>query len=150
MSLPIPNLDDRRFDDIVEEAKQRIQERCPKWTDFNPSDPGMMLVELMAWMTETTLFRLNRVPDKNFVKFLELMGVSLTPAQPAKTCVVLTMAEGMKEENIGAVPVGTTVLCRGEQGENIPFCTTHHLNLTTARIVKIVSASQDRYALISQ
>ena len=40
MSLPSPNLDDRRFADLLEEAKERIQQRCPAWTDFNPSDPG--------------------------------------------------------------------------------------------------------------
>ena len=143
MSLPVPNLDDRRFEDLVEEAKQRIQERCPEWTDFNPSDPGMMLVELMAWLTETTLYRLNRVPEKHYVKFLELMGVSLKPAQPAKTMVVFTLANNANEDNVGTIPVGTSISCRGEHGDSIPFCTAQHLNLTTSRILHVVSAYQD-------
>ena len=80
MSLPVPKLDDRGFDDLVEEAKRRIGLQCPQWTDFNVSDPGMTLVDLMAWMTEILLYRLNRVPERNYIKFLELMGVHLKSA----------------------------------------------------------------------
>ena len=145
MSLPAPNLDDRRFADLVEEAKERIQQRCPQWTDFNPSDPGIMLVELMAWMTETALYRLNRVPEKHYVKFLELMGVTLTPPQPAKCCVVFGLSEGAPEAHVGVVPIGTSVFSRTEEGETHPFSTTDRLNLTTAKILKIISRLQDRH-----
>ena len=48
MSLPSPNLDDRTWADIVEEAKKMIPGLCPDWTDFNPSDPGITLLELMG------------------------------------------------------------------------------------------------------
>src|SRR5262249_3167191 len=84
MTLPAPNLDDRRFQDLVEEAKRLIPIYCPDWTDHSLSDPGIALVELFAWMTEMILYRLNQVPDKHYVKFLELMGISLFPPEPAK------------------------------------------------------------------
>ena len=61
MSLPIPSLDDRRFQDFVDEAKRMIPRFCPEWTDHNVSDPGITLVELFAWMTEQYIFRLNQV-----------------------------------------------------------------------------------------
>ena len=83
MSLPVPNLDDRHFQDLVDEAKRRIPRYSPEWTDHNVSDPGITLVELFAWLTEQYLFRLNQVPDKNFITFLDLIGVRLQPAQPA-------------------------------------------------------------------
>ena len=73
MSLPAPNLDDRRFQDIVDEAKRRIARLCPEWTDHNVSDPGVALIELYAWMTEMMLYRLNQVPDRLYLKFLELL-----------------------------------------------------------------------------
>ena len=77
MSLPVPNLDDRHFQDLVDEAKRRIPRYSPQWTDHNVSDPGITLVELFAWLTEQYLFRLNQVPDKNFITFLDLIGVRL-------------------------------------------------------------------------
>ena len=52
MALPVPNLDDRRFQDLVDEAKRLVQQRCPEWTDHNVSDPGVTLIETFAWMTD--------------------------------------------------------------------------------------------------
>ena len=52
MALPVPNLDDRRFQDLVDDAKRLVQQRCPEWSDHNVSDPGVTLIELFAWMTD--------------------------------------------------------------------------------------------------
>ena len=73
--IPSPNLDDRSFEDIVQEAIRLIPQYCPEWTNHNRSDPGITLIELFAWMTEMTLYRLNRVPDKNFLAFIHLANL---------------------------------------------------------------------------
>ena len=52
MALPVPSLDDRRFQDLVDDAKRLVQQRCPEWTDHNVSDPGVTLIETFAWMTD--------------------------------------------------------------------------------------------------
>ena len=75
--LPDIQLDDRRFQDLVSEARLRITRSCPEWTEHNVSDPGITLIELFAWMTEMTIYRLNRVPDKLHVTLLELLGIQL-------------------------------------------------------------------------
>lgn len=85
MTLPAPDLDSRRFDDLVREARARIPRYTPEWTNFNDSDPGMTLVKLHAWMTETLLYELNRVPELNYIKFLDLLGIVPRPAYPART-----------------------------------------------------------------
>src|ERR671929_192936 len=63
MPLPAPNLDDRRFQDLVDDAKRLVQRRCPEWTDHNVSDPGVTLIEAFATMVDQLLYRLNRAPD---------------------------------------------------------------------------------------
>lgn len=73
MTLPLPNLDSRRYDDLVEELKALIPQWAPHWTNYNPSDPGITLMELLAWATEATLYRLNQTPDQahwNLIKLL--------------------------------------------------------------------------------
>src|ERR1700712_3253918 len=70
MVLPAPNLDDRTFQDIVDEAKRLIPRYTPEWTNHNVSDPGVALIELFAWMSEMVLYRVNQVPDRLFVHFL--------------------------------------------------------------------------------
>ena len=74
MPLQLPNLDDRRYNDLVTEALARIPTYCPEWTNHNPSDPGITLVELFAYLTDMLLYRLNRVTDDNRRKFLKLLG----------------------------------------------------------------------------
>jgi len=93
MALPVPNLDDRRFQDLVDDAKRLVQQRCPEWTDHNVSDPGVTLIELFAWMTDQLLYRVNRVPDRNYVKFLELIGIRLFPPSAARGDVTLAVID---------------------------------------------------------
>src|SRR4030095_5295495 len=107
MSLPAPNLDDRRFQDIVDEAKRRIPRPCPEWTDHNVSDPGVALIELFAWMSEMLLYRLNQVPDRLYVKFLELVGVELFPPYPAVTDLLFKLTAPRAEPVL--VAAGTQV-----------------------------------------
>jgi hypothetical protein len=72
--LPLPNLDDRSYDDLVEQARSLISVECPEWTDHNPSDTGIILIELLAWLTEMTLYQVDRVTDKNIETFLGLLN----------------------------------------------------------------------------
>jgi hypothetical protein len=75
MPLPDIQLDDRTFDQLFQESRRRISVYTPEWTDHNESDPGITLLQLFAWLEEMILYRMNRVPAKNFVKFLELVGL---------------------------------------------------------------------------
>ena len=84
MTLPAPNLDDRRFQDLVDDAKRLVQRRCPEWTDHNVSDPGITLIETFAYLVDQVLYRLNRVPERSYVTFLELMGVELFAPSAAR------------------------------------------------------------------
>jgi hypothetical protein len=74
MPVQLPNLDDRSFADLVEEARRLIPTYAPEWTNHNPSDPGITLIEMFAYLTEMMLYRLNRVTEANQVKFLKLLN----------------------------------------------------------------------------
>jgi predicted phage baseplate assembly protein len=107
MGLIAPKLDDRRFQDIVDEAKKRIPHYCKEWTDHNVSDPGITLVELFAWMTEIVLYRLNQVPDRHYVKFMEMLGITLEGPVPAKAPVTFWLST--PQANPVLIPAGTEV-----------------------------------------
>ena len=103
MRLPEIELDDRRFQDLVSEARMRISRACPEWTEHNVSDPGITLIELFAWMTEMTIYRLNRVPDKLHVALLDLLGIRLDGPSAATTSLRFRLADKPIEP---IVPVG--------------------------------------------
>ena len=73
MPIPLPILDDRRFDDLTEELRALIPRYCPEWTDHNPSDPGITLIELFAWLGETLIYRLDRLPEASLRQLLALL-----------------------------------------------------------------------------
>jgi hypothetical protein len=74
MPIPLPELDDRRYGDLVEEIVNLIPRYAPAWTDHNASDPGIMLVELFAWLFEAMMYRQNRVTTDSERKFLNLLN----------------------------------------------------------------------------
>src|SRR3954447_5732378 len=122
MALPVPNLDDRRFQDLVDEAKRLVQQKCPEWTDHNVSDPGVTLIELFAWMTDQVIYRLNRVPDRLYVKFLELLGVRLFPPTAARAPIPFWLAPPQLE--MLRIPAGTEVATvRTETEDAVTFTT---------------------------
>ena len=115
--LPDIQLDDRRFQDLVSEARLRINRSCPEWTEHNVSDPGVTLIELFAWMTEMTIYRLNRVPDKLHVTLLELLGIQLDGPSAASTDVRFRLVEHPDEPLLipgGSTEVGTPRTARDE------------------------------------
>lgn len=81
MSLPLPDLDDRSFDDLMKEVQSLIPIYNKEWTNFNPSDPGITLLELFAWLSEMVIYRTNQVPEENYRKFLELIGIELATGE---------------------------------------------------------------------
>ncbi|MDQ3986720.1 MAG: putative baseplate assembly protein [Actinomycetota bacterium] len=142
MTLPTPILDDRHFQDIVDEAKQLIPRYCPEWTDHNVSDPGVALVELFAWLAEMILYRANQIPDKHYTKFLELMGIRLFPAAPAETDVAFWLSSPQAEAvRIHAkTQVGTL---RTEQEESIVFMTDEDLTIVTPELTHCITSSEE-------
>ncbi|PWK11533.1 putative baseplate assembly protein [Tumebacillus permanentifrigoris] len=85
--LPMPNLDDRLFAEIVDDARKNIPSLLPQWTDENAHDPGITMIELFSWLTEMQQYYLNRVTAKNERKFLQLLGLTLRPATSAQVDV---------------------------------------------------------------
>jgi Baseplate J-like protein len=97
MPIKIPTLDDRKYQDLLDEALARIPVHTPEWTNFNKSDPGVTLIELFAFMTETLLYRTNQIPERNRRKFLSLLGVGLQGATSAVGLVTFANERGPLE-----------------------------------------------------
>lgn len=137
--LPAPNLDDRRFQQLVDEAKRFVQRRCPEWTDHNVSDPGVTLIELFASMTDQVLYRLNRVPDRNYIKFLELMGVRLFPPTAAQVDVTFWLSA--PQPTVVMVAKGTeTATVRTDREQAMAFTTVEDLAIVPCSLTALMSS----------
>ena len=114
MGLQPPQLDDRTFGDLFGEARARIQRYAPEWTNHNDSDPGITLLQHLAWLTELTLYRVNQIPELHYVKFLQLLGIQVEPARAAQ--VDLTFTPALPNVDSVIVPQGTQVAAPGVDG----------------------------------
>ncbi|MER5890676.1 putative baseplate assembly protein [Streptomyces sp. NPDC001941] len=139
MALPSPNLDDRRFQQLVDEAKRYVQQRAPEWTDHNVSDPGVTLIETFAYLVDQLLYRLNRVPDKNYLAFLDLLGIRLFPPSAAGAEVDFWLSAPQPEAL--TLPAGTEVTtAAGETEEAVVFATTGELGILPSELIRLVTA----------
>jgi predicted phage baseplate assembly protein len=93
MPITSPQLDDLTYDRTVEELLRRIPVYAPQWTDYNDSDPGVTLIQLFAYLAEQVGYRLNLVPEKNYIELLKLLGVELQPARAATTRLALLLSD---------------------------------------------------------
>jgi predicted phage baseplate assembly protein len=143
MALPVPNLDDRRFQDLVDDAKRLVQQRCPEWTDHNVSDPGVTLIEAFAWMTDQLLYRLNRVPDRHYVKFLELIGVRLFPPSAARGQVTFWLSA--PQPDAVRIAGGTQVATiRTETDDAVVFTTLDDLPIVPVSLAHVLTSTDGK------
>lgn len=136
MPIKPPNLDDRRYADIVAEARALIPQYCPEWTNFNDADPGMTLVQLFAWMTELIIYRLNRVPDKTYIHFLNFIGEERRRARPSVAPLTFTVSSGRPVE----VPAFAKYSTRQrEDNVALDYLTMDRLTVHDARITRVMA-----------
>ena len=142
--IPTINIDDRKFDDIRDEAIRMIPRYCPEWTNRNISDPGMTLLSVFSWMTEMTLHRINQIPTKTYLALLDLLGFSFKPPHSARSVVTFRMSpnrvrdvevrEGIK---IGSVDAG---------GEPVVFETENNILVRNIKLDMCVNRDKDNWS----
>lgn len=112
MFVPLPNLDDRRWADLVDEGRSMIPVFAPTWTDHNAHDPGITLMEMLAWIAETDIYRVDRIPDSHLRTFLSLIGTGVLPPSAANSVVVFAL-----KKDLDAVDLPATTLLQSPNGE---------------------------------
>ena len=147
MALEVPNLDDRRFQELLDEARRLIPRYCPQWTDHNLSDPGITLLELFATLVETMIFRLNRVPEKSYITFLRLMGVELEAPSAARTGLTFWLSQPLDaaDSTPVVIPADTEVTTVQSSTEAaISFSTDTNREVRTPHLVACMTSRDDR------
>jgi predicted phage baseplate assembly protein len=146
----LPDLDDRTYDDLVREVRTRIARYAPEWrpgasawTDVNDSDPGVTLAQVFAWLSEMLLYRMNRVPALNYVKFLQLIGIELRPAEPARADVTFGVDPAFPLPIVRVPQRAQLSADAGDGGRTLIFETTRALVAFRARLEAVVGYDPD-------
>ncbi len=139
MPLEAPRLDDRSFEDLVREARRRIPLYTPEWTDHNLSDPGITMIELFSYLIDILLYRLNRVPERHYIKFMELIGMNLREPETAHTEETFWLAAPQPVDI--TIPLGTEVASlRTENNQAIIFSTSEPFTIHVPTLTAVLSS----------
>jgi predicted phage baseplate assembly protein len=147
----LPRIDDRNYDSLIAEVRTRIArytpEWAPVWTDVNDNDPGITLAQLFAWLAEMLAYRMNLVPELNYIKFLQLIGIELHAAEPARAEVTFPVQSGFAEPYV-IVPQRTQLTAEApDGGPPITFETDRALIAVRAQLTAVLA--YDGYAYTS-
>ena len=131
MSLPIPNLDNRTFEQLLQEARKSVSNYAPQWTNHNPADPGITLIELFAWLAEITSYRINLVTEEHRLKYLKLLGIRPQDILPA------TVDLNFETEEVRCFEKGTVFLAE-KAGKEIDFELSENITVIPISLEKII------------
>jgi len=132
MPLPTPILDDRSYQQLRDELVRRIPVYNPEWTDHNPSDPGITLLELFAFLGENVLYRFNQIPETTKLAFLRLLQVPLRPAVPAQGMISVKISSPDPTVDPPRVDQGTEA-----KAGNLSFETLDEITVAPWRMVAV-------------
>ncbi len=136
MPIKPPVLDGRNQNDILHSLSELAKNYLPEWTP-QENDPGMMLQRIYARLMEIALERLNKVPEKNLLAFLNISGVSLLSPTPAQVPVTFFPVKG---GSAAMVPKGTQVSTKPEgQKRAVVFETLEDLTVLSTQLVTMVT-----------
>jgi hypothetical protein len=156
MPLPIPNLDDRRFDDLVAEAVNRIEAHTPEWSNVAPGDPGSALIDMFAWLAETILYRQNLIPLRQRRAFMNLLALPLRPAAPATGVVCVdappllplpaALPARQAQFQVGAVTFTSTTDLQPTPLQMVPMIKARHMEADAAAQARLIALLRTLYS----
>jgi hypothetical protein len=158
VTLPAPRIDSRTSDEIVRQTLELLKAYIADWSSFDPVngwsafDPGKgashALLNIFGRFSELIIERLNHVPEKNLLAFLDMIGASLLPPEPARVPLTFSLVNGSIVD--GLVPAGTQVAAVPAEGEAAPvvFETEDELIVTAAQLTSLFmrQPEQGKYA----
>ncbi|MFC5475567.1 hypothetical protein [Paraherbaspirillum soli] len=113
MAFELPNLDSKSYQQLVTDLMRRIPQYTKLWTDYNDSDPGITMLQLLAWLDESLLYQANRIPtltDENFLRWV--LGLAFSTNQTEYSLV----AEDKKNPDFDFLDL-RALLAQIEQGQ---------------------------------
>jgi baseplate J-like protein len=133
-----PKLDTRDSEAILQQARALAPHYVPEWDAAPDTGAGATLLKIAARLLEGIIRRLNEVPLKHFIAFLESIGIKLLPALPARAPLTFFLSKGAKEAVV--IPAGSQVAAK-VPGDPDPviFETEKSILATPAKLQAIVS-----------
>ena len=137
MKTELPKIETRKRSEIYNLLKEFIPHYTPEWAGSDENDPGIALLEIFSYMTESIVQRLNQAPQKNFIAFLDMLGINRLPPQPSRAPLTFMLAKGLEKDVL--IPERTQVAGKASDNSELPFETEKNLLAIASQLKKVVA-----------
>ncbi|HYG81476.1 MAG TPA: hypothetical protein VD861_13860, partial [Pyrinomonadaceae bacterium] len=139
-----PKIDERKASDLLRQLRGMAPHYTREWPAKDDADPGVALLKIFSFIAEGVIGRLNRAPERNFLAFLDMLGIRLLPATPARAPVRFLVAKGT--EDSFTVLRGTQVSAGASptRPEELPFETIENLQVIPAALAAVFAVDPER------
>jgi hypothetical protein len=131
-----PQLDARDLDRVLADLLERLPAYVPGWQPAS-TGPGQAILQIYARYLRALGERLSQAPEKHRLAFLQMLGLSLIPAQAARAPLVFEGFSGIADSRLPERARAGAKL--PEQAEPLVFETERAIALASARLREIVS-----------
>ncbi|HEY9206928.1 MAG TPA: putative baseplate assembly protein [Candidatus Methanoperedens sp.] len=139
MKSELPKIEERKCSEIYKLMEEFIPHYTPEWAASDENDPGIALLKIFSHITENVVYRLNQAPQKNFIAFLDMLGIKRLPAQPSRAPLTFMLAKGLEKDIL--IPERTQVAAKIKTNgqEEVPFETEKNLRAISSELKKVVA-----------
>jgi hypothetical protein len=140
------DLDKIHFKELADLGRSMIPTVAPNWTDHNVHDPGIMLMELIAWTADAQVYALSRESRGERAAYGRLLGLELTGPRPATGLVwpfAADAAPGTPVPWAAGTVVGLSTAVTADRPQAPAFNTARQIELTTASLTQLTTRFAD-------
>ncbi|HLB71693.1 MAG TPA: putative baseplate assembly protein [Candidatus Methanoperedens sp.] len=146
MNSELPKIEPKKCSDTYKQLKELVLHYTPEWAGSDGKDAGVALLKIFSHINENVVNRFNQAPKKNFVAFLDMLGIKLLPAQPSRVPLTFNLAKGTEKEIL--VPAKTQASSdKTDEHEELPFETEKNLLATPGQLKKVISIDPEKDAI---
>jgi hypothetical protein len=146
MKIKAPKIDERKASELLKDLYKMVPHYTPEWRsmDEDETDPGKALLKIFSYLVEGVIKRFNQVPRQNFAAFLDMLGIQLLPAQPARAPLRFKLSTGADKEVL--IPHRTRAAGKTEEQE-LPFETEKSLLAVHSALKQVISIDPEKDAI---
>lgn len=142
-----PVIDPRKASDLFRSLREMVPHYTREWPAKDDDDPGVALLKIFSFIGEGVISRLNRAPDRNFLAFLDLLGIRLLQARPARVPVSFLVAKGIDVPFIVDSRSQVSAPPTGERQEDLPFETLTPLLVIPSTLASLIAVDPEADAI---
>src|SRR5688500_1992014 len=146
MSLRItpPKIDPRKANDLLRALREMAPHYTREWPAKDDDDPGVALLKIFSFISEGVISRLNRAPERNFLAFLDMLGIRLLQARPARAPIQFVLTAGAEASVLVRPRTQVTAPPTEERQDDLPFETLSSLLVVPSAITSLIAVDPEK------